>query len=344
MIINMPVSSDSTMVWDIQDDAIIDKEFLVDLPVTNTSYKVIDLNGEIHIICYANSKNCHYKWDGESWTQITSIPSTIRVIANYNTSNFCVYKNKIYATNNYSTDHGYEYVHIYDPSTNQWTTKANNRQSGLAFRGYFAIDEENDKLYRISQASSNSIYISEVGEDGTSTILKAESFSSSVYGTWLKDSVIYILTSTKDGGDSSHYSITNYYITNNRLLNPSAIFFTNPSIYDLIKIGNTRYVRYKSSSDCSVYKVTDNLMLKSNTLSTYVHNNEINSLIENYYVTTNQLFSYKLYNKKMTTYAPKGTKIYLPYEVSKPLTDNLEAIDGGYLVTDTGEVEIAVLE
>lgn len=52
--------------------------------------------------------------------------------------------------------------------------------------------------------------------------------------------------------------------------------------------------------------------------------------------------AHKLY-REAKTYAPKNTKIYLPYE-SKALSDNLVAIDGGYLVTESGNISIGMYD
>lgn len=53
-------------------------------------------------------------------------------------------------------------------------------------------------------------------------------------------------------------------------------------------------------------------------------------------------YATKLY-RTAKTYAPKGTKIYLPYE-SKALTDNLETIEGGYIVKESGNISIAMYD
>lgn len=50
----------------------------------------------------------------------------------------------------------------------------------------------------------------------------------------------------------------------------------------------------------------------------------------------------KLY-RTAKTYAPKGTKIYLPYETSARTT-NLQAIEGGYIVTESGNVELKIYD
>lgn len=52
--------------------------------------------------------------------------------------------------------------------------------------------------------------------------------------------------------------------------------------------------------------------------------------------------AHKLY-RTAKTYAPKNTKIYLPYE-SAPISTNLQPIEGGYSVTESGNVEIKLYD
>ena len=52
--------------------------------------------------------------------------------------------------------------------------------------------------------------------------------------------------------------------------------------------------------------------------------------------------AHKLY-RKAKTYAPKGTKIYLPYETAATST-NLQPIEGGYVVTESGNVELKIYD
>jgi hypothetical protein len=47
--------------------------------------------------------------------------------------------------------------------------------------------------------------------------------------------------------------------------------------------------------------------------------------------------------RKAKTYAPSGTKIYLPYETAA-ISTNLKPIEGGYIVTESGNVELKIYD
>ena len=52
--------------------------------------------------------------------------------------------------------------------------------------------------------------------------------------------------------------------------------------------------------------------------------------------------AFKLY-RTAKTYAPKNTKIYLPYEASATST-NLQPIEGGFVVTESGNIELKIYD
>jgi hypothetical protein len=70
--------------------------------------------------------------------------------------------------------------------------------------------------------------------------------------------------------------------------------------------------------------------------SLVLHNGEIHKFYETSHTAC------KLY-REAKTYAPKGTKIYLPYETAATST-NLQPIEGGYVVTESGNVELKIYD
>lgn len=173
-------------------------------------------------------------------------------------------------------------------------------------------------------------------------------FQPLTHGVYYKNKYVYVV-SQADGSQyyssSSNSSIkyTNrYYLL---MLSESnsivqTIDLPNPEglVTDMALIGDYIYVTY---SNGNVYRWRESNSNKWEHVniglgSLVEHNGEIHR----FYGTSHT--AHKLY-RTAKTYAPKGTKIYLQGE-TLPLSENLLTIDNGYVVTQDGEVKIAIYE
>ena len=108
-------------------------------------------------------------------------------------------------------------------------------------------------------------------------------------------------------------------------------------ITDMVNINNYIYITYSSGV---VYRYGakthkwEKVDIGSGSL--VLHDGEIHKFYDKNHT------AHKLY-RTAKTYAPKGTKIYLPYETSATST-NLQPIEGGFIVTESGNIELKIYD
>lgn len=144
---------------------------------------------EIHIISGSNSDRKHYKWDGSTWTSVSTIPSSISYSFTYGTA--LIYNNEIHVFSWFGTDHykwdGSDWISV--------STLPENSVAPFCYDGYIYIyikdesrydSERDERLYAIRRWN------------GSSWELYFETNRMLYSSKWLvKDSYVYI---TRDDG------------------------------------------------------------------------------------------------------------------------------------------------
>ena len=110
-------------------------------------------------------------------------------------------------------------------------------------------------------------------------------------------------------------------------------------VLGMVAIGDYIYVSYEYSTYRWSYKTNkwEALNLNGQMSSLVEHDGEIHA-----FGNGTMHIAMKLY-RKAKTYAPKDTKIYLPYETAA-ISTNLQPIEGGYVVTESGNVELKIYD
>ena len=151
-----------------------------------------------------------------------------------------------------------------------------------------------------------------------------------MYGAYVKDNVLYIIYTNQNS------NLT--YITTIDLstLNTLSTYNIGNYIPGIINVNNKLYCLSTHNNLCetNLYNLKHIELLTYGSICAYG-----NSIL--YY--SNECFTEIKPYKIATSYATKGTKIYLP-NTSAPITENLQIIDNDYEVTESGEVKIKLYE
>ena len=361
------------LIWDISENLYAESRDVSTLPRDISTGYAIKFKGELYIIGGQENKTT-YKYDNGEWVNPTGVAG-FSIVKNANNrgntslsnnGGVVANDNMIYCTN--STTDG-ESACLGTIYISDGTQKSSTRM-------YYGVYNSNYMRHgNIAIAATGNVYKTiSLGYNGTTPkgyMLMVGSASEGAYTPIISDN------------DISFYE-GSVYISQGKKVRPmcQGVYFKGEPTF-LISIrefgsykeASTQYFydfRYcliiLDSSDkiketielpCHEILVTDMVCINGYIYITYVNGTvyryrekwerveigngslvEHNGEIHRFYGTTHT--AHKLY-KIAKTYAPKGSKIYLPYE-SKALSDNLVAIDGGYLVTESGNVSIAMYD
>lgn len=393
MIMNMPVSSDSTMMWDISEKLDCESRTVGTLPRDITNGYVVKLNDIFYMLGGGNidtSSNVAaqktYKYVNDAWVEDTVLGAlsihksfiaynrgleTIRDLYRYTTGGAVSNNKTLYYTqysNNAQGSSCYAAVYTYNGTSRSSVGQYFGYNSSSNYRyGNVAIAPSSSayKTLSYSQNASNSPhqYALNTGStsSGGSVVL-----NSLEMGSYISDrkvlqphnqGVIFegfytFLISQRDIGNIYTYSnnsytdyIYKYYLV--QLNSDSTIKKTillpdhMKLVTDMVCINGYIYITY---SDGFVWRYKN----KWEQVKGIIANGGkfAGSLIEHegeiHRFTGTSWTAHKLY-REAKTYAPKNTKIYLPYE-SKALSDNLKPIEGGYVVTESGNVKLKIYD
>lgn len=325
------------LLWNISDEIFTEKTVLdipeqnVDSSVTIDNFDDIAFYDDKVILCaYYSSRNTLFIYDGSTWS--------VKIINSINSPYF---KRMLYYN-------GFIYLYTKN-STSFVVAKTNintlNSESIFSYsNGNYNSGDiliHNNILYIVCKTTSYYLTIEEInligGTNKTTEKIYYADFNTAdkVIGLFIKNNLLYIYLSS---GIYTVINLENYTTigTFRSLFNISNNDYIYPKILNIY--GNMYYFSRSSGLLC---KSNDYSVCQNDVLNNFVcaYNNEI--------YTYNSLGSVPFYKLKpyrvATSYATKGTKIYLP-NTHKPLTDNLQAIDNGYEVTESGEVKIKLYE
>ena len=327
---------DNSILWNISDEIYREETNLgISMPsdIGSTISDILDilyLNENIYLLAKNSSGHIVlYKYSGGSWT---SCSTNIYVNSN-GVSQMQELNGEIYIT--FSNDSS-QFCRLikYNDSTNTFTTIKNQSTSTGIYTGVLYKNKEDNKLYWFLLQVYNNTNTYTLGYytyDGTNlSSLVTTSYSVAgayVVGAYVKQNIAYVKIQV-----SSTY--TTVLID---LINKS--YSTYSISYEIKRCSNVRLINDK------LYIAGNNILYeivngdeKRVLMNVLVNTNYNNSLL---IVNSNKKFKeVKLY-KIATSYATKDTVIHL-YGNHKPLTDNLQAIDNGYKVTQSGEIKVAL--
>lgn len=381
MIMNMPSGgNDSTLIWNISDKLHGEVRGVSTMPRSITNGYVVKLNDIFYMIGGDTTSGTalpSYKYVNGAWVEDTVLGAvsinkseSTRNYLDKTTGGVVSNNNKIYYTQyGYGSDtEGFDIsarAIIYGYDGNTRTT--NYRYFGSSYRyGTVAIAISSNEYKTLALADGKDNMGS--GYDLYSYSLKLGGVSSTNRNVLKSD--VFACESTAEriiphcqgvhyagywGFLVSRMSHT-YYNTKQNQTNYQYYFMLVDSvgtvnfcielpdsicnITDMVVIGDYIYFTYKTNR---VIRWSINTLKWERVVSTsgmggslVLHDGEIHC----FYSTVHK--ACKLY-RIAKSYAPKGTKIYLPYEASATST-NLKPIEGGFEVTESGNVELKLYE
>ena len=277
------------------------------------------LNGEIHIL--GNSTK-HYKWNGSSWTSVSTLP--------YNVSNAVVYNNEIHILGSGDSNH---WTSHYKWNGSSWTSVSTlpyNFSSGgsaVVLNGEIHILGSNVKYhYKWNGSSWTSVSTLPYSfSDGSAVVLNGE---------------IHIL-----GGTSNvkyHYKWNGSSWTSVSTLPykfyDGWVVVLNGEIHILGSSNSSSYYKSHYKFNGTSWTSVSALPYDFYHGSAVVLNGEIHLLGGN----ASPKGHYRIRKGTFSSgYLKANTNLYLPQQ-SEPCTYNLEKITDGYRVTEDGYVEILI--
>ena len=331
-------SASDNVLWNVK-DKIYSKltDLKIDMPTTDiiTVHDILYYNNKIYMLLTKGTTYYYlnlYIYDGGQWSEV-SVNST-------NTKGYLDgYLQELNGNIYVAQQSNSQYVSLNKYTEGSGLTnivKPGATSSSYSTNCTLVKDYKNNILYFLyaSIVSSNSQPIYYYTYDGTSLSEKKQinvSYSQpKLLGSFINNEKLYISMS---GGGASRTII--YDLNNNNILETTRVY--------LGKLTNTSEINDNIyfCNDLNMLQKIDNGMGEE-TISTDITGfSEYNGsfLILTY---SNKVFKeLKLY-KTATSYATKGTKIY--FSNAFAISDNLQAIDNGYLVTADGEVKIGIYE
>lgn len=292
---------------------------------------VVVLNGEIHKIGGDSAMTTHYKYNGSTWESVSTLP--------YKFMFGCavVYNNEIHIMGGY--DYSTYYTYHYKWNGSSWESV-----STLPYALYAgsAVVFNNEIHILGSQRNSNT-YKYHYKYNGTSW----SSVSTLPYSFYHGDTVVYNNEIHIMGSNNSSYKTAHYKYNGSSWSSVSTLPYNfdrgNAVILDNevhilggVSGNNTNHYKWNGSSWISIL----NLPFEFYQNCAVVYKGKIHIMGGN--DSTTKYYHYSLNTPPIISgYCKQNYTIYLPIS-STPLTDNLASTDEGYLVTDSGYVEIAV--
>ncbi len=336
-----------TLSWSIGDELYRKDELFLTLPEKASWIDSIELNGVLHvfIVVYGTSTQKHYKYENGEWTYICDLPSDIILQNTAKHSAFVVYRGEIYAGiyKQYSTSNYQIQLYKFNNNTMTWTlTTIGNLPGSSAYLLFKNIPcVYNDLLIvGVSYSVNSYTYASIFAFDGTTrTDLN---ITTSISGNNKVDTYFRDLEMS---GDNLILALSDsHYIVDMTASSKSFVAISETSVG----------VHLKKIKD-ETYSITGTITRKIDKNTLWLLRYELLKNVYNLFEYENKILYFNVLNdnctdiceiilyKIATSYAPKGTKIYLS-DNSFAISDNLEKIDNGYLVTADGEIKIGIIE
>ena len=334
-----------TLIWNISDDFKVKlsnvAKYTLQSGINPEWHELCMVGDELHELTYNSSYTRHYKYDVDGKrTQIRTWDSYKQgAFWRYNSSfqyfaHFCEYKGELYATTCGGT--WQVYLAKFNKDTSNWenlfeVATGTSNYNATAYPIVF-----NDKLYVVC-AYGLYLRIAEVNEEFTELINTKSLYTGS--GTNYCVLVGNVVTSGEyiiiPYNYASQKRLGIYNINNGEIINLS--FEAVDSCMSVLAKNKllTPIISGHYFDVCDISS-KNSLELAANTIKKIITNT-------NYFVTSD----FKVYEGQVyrvaTSYAKKGNKIYLA-DNSFAISDNLEEIDNGYLITADGEVKIGIYE
>ena len=321
------------LLWNISDDIYSEVTDLgIACPNTTTYGAMMSMiyhDDKIYGVSAKSGKGTYiHVYDGTSWT------SNVFQTENVAFADIIEFKGDIYV----ATGTGI-YVFLFKINDNysgtqvfyDTTTEATNRVS---------LAKTNDTLYLSylihGSSSVKDLFISTY--DGTNSTKRFITISMEkytyIYGSFVKNDKMYI-SYPSGSNPSNKYLLVIDLITKKSWKVPTTLIFERCRVR-----GDMIYGVGQNSNDPYVF------IFNNEDVHRYIFGNYIAiAPLDDKFIALNydyNFIEFKAY-RKATSYAPKGTKIYLT-DNSFAISDNLEEIDNGYLVTESGEVKLGIYE
>lgn len=334
------------VVWNRNDTLRVSKTKITDLPElpsgsgSITGITSLEHEGTLYVLIYESKNGTHlYKYDG-SWEHLSTInDAVLRTYYDTNTNvirpALCFYRGYLYVTGNTSSN--YSGLFRYNTLTATALTRigGDTSTSGESNRcAIMWVDDNSNKLYILQRRNSNIVpyYTSSTS---TSDLSSTSATWSSITPTPLfrkncvkKDGIAYVCSNTTlykfpMGSYGSPTEIERMPSFGIRSINIAGDYF-----YGLTDACNYTLVKN------NIQKIAWNDFCANASLGSYQ-----DKAIE---LSGSGMFEIKFYTEA-TAYAPKGAKLYLPSNYFA-ISDNLQAVQDYYIVTETGEVKIGNYE
>jgi hypothetical protein len=306
--------------------------------IDNHCYQFVEANGKLHALAYvlgsaSNSwANFHYVLENGAWVSKDYLGTAESGGIIYGECGVCVYDDKVHVGNGYSSQY-YDTYWVYDEDNNEWTSNSYNYNSTAKQRDQFLVTH-NNTLYSLQHTGqyatllkgktlttvgSISVRKSDVSSYITirSNVVSFEGYLWVIIECEKESRCLIIDTSAKN----VEIVMPTYNINQLRVV--------NGNLYGTDKKGNW----YKLNRGQLTFEPH---IVKTHTMFEY------NSNLYCFDKSTKAFQKVDKLYKKATSYATRYTKILA--NNSFAISDNLEVIDNGFLVTESGEIKIGIYE
>lgn len=329
MIVNVPNGSDNkNVLWHVDDEVKVKIEDL-GVPVPSDIkiiYDIIYFKGKYHIL--GEDSNTTYVWiyDNNVWTKYETGMNSLCTYGQ-----LIEYKNKLYCT--LEADNSSVSFEVFDE--NYEVSSVYSRTGGSKLRIEVDKDEENDLLYIVTADNGTSAKMYYATFDGTTLSSNIDIISGklTLLGAHIKDSYICIYYQ-----DGTVYKFNRTHLGDTS--NKKTEILTNARRYKYI---NNRVYSHVNDYN-KVYKVssteTEDVIAHDILGLGHAHENGILAVYSEKWSMTEASISIIKEYKEATATLEKSTK--LTVDNAFPISDNLKVTEGGYVVSETGEVKIGI--
>ena len=321
---------DNTLIWNISDEIYVEKTDLgitIGTEVTNygSIADILYFNNKVYVLTYNSTKYLYiHVYDGTNWIhkQIRSDSTSYERLIEFKGDIYV--KFLILGTN-------YVGFGKWSNETSTFSIIKSKYYDDGTVSCCLTKDENYLYFVHMSKTSSTYNYVTANRYDGTTVTEDSIDYDiySKIQTAYTKDDKLYIVYYSSNNTSTKIFklddSFTNLYGFNNLF----------SSISDAVRVKNSIYAKI----DNVIAKVNQNIceyIMYGSFLNSYDDSMTI------YDTSLKQIKQIKPY-RVATSYATKGTKILLGGN-HKPLTDNLQTVEGGYEVTSNGEVKITLYE
>jgi hypothetical protein len=323
------------LLWNIS-DKIYSK--LTNLGITFPSSNIFDLiavNNKIYVVYGAGSKLYIMSYNGETWGDDLKIVDTA-----YSNAQLAELNGQVYVLYHTTGANGSVVLYKYDDESNTVTlitSKSHPTSSSAEVFAKLCKDEKNNLLYvvwsgRYQSTAYSLVYFTYDGATMSSVMKSNSTYVQAIlYGAIVIDGIIY--------GDMRTNSSAPYYFS--RITCDT----TNNAVYNSANEENWQPAYTKIINE-KIYSCNNNILFARPNFDKCQCLFDVKNICayQDGFISFGSYGVKKLNLYKIaTSYATKGTKIYLT-DNSFAMSDNLEPIDNGYLVTADGEVKIGIYE